>query len=270
MLTDAAAHACVGYLGPAGTWTHQACLDLYGQDAVLAPFDREALFAAFAAGTIDRLCIPVTSSLAGVTPYMDDVLAMQCGTIVAEHAMQLGYSLLVRPGATLDQVRTVLAHPVALQEVKPWLDTAIPGVARRAAATGGAAAQEVAQAAVMDIAVLAPPVAASIYGLSTLFHGIEHGPHNVTRWWVIGRDMPSPTGHDKTTLQLAAPAHECEQALSAVSGKILARHELPGGIASGAPVQVIALAGHAAQEPLKAFLHANPAFRLLGSYPRKD
>ena len=40
----AAQAAGIGYLGPAGSWTHEACADLFGE-ADLVPLPREALFA---------------------------------------------------------------------------------------------------------------------------------------------------------------------------------------------------------------------------------
>jgi prephenate dehydratase len=261
----------VGYLGPAGSWTHQACIELYGEDA-LVPYGREQLFTAFAQGRLDRLCVPVTTSVVGATPYLDDVLAMRGASIVAEYTRTLGYSLLVQPRTTRAQVKTVLAHPVALQEVKPWLDREMPTVERRPAASGGAAAEEVAGAAAADLAAMAPPAAAQIHGLVALAQGIEEGPHNVTRWWVIGREAPPPTGHDKTSLRLQASEQafgSALQTLSPLASRVLAVYERPGGRTLDAHVYVIDLAGHAAQEPLKSFLAANAGFGLLGSYPRR-
>lgn len=260
----------VGYLGPAGSWTHQACTELYGERG-LVPCEREELFAAFAQGRLARLCVPVTTSLVGATPYLDDVLAMRGGRIVAEYTRMLGYSLLVQPGTTRAQVKAVLAHPVALQEVKPWLDREMPTVERRPAASAGAAAQEVAGAAAPGLAAMGPRAAARIHGLVALAQGIEEGPHNVTRWWVVGREVPPPTGHDKTSLRLRTSERafgSALQALAALTGRVLAIYERPGRTTLDGHVYLIDLAGHAAQEPLKSFLDANAGFDLLGAYPR--
>lgn len=260
----------VGYLGPAGSWTHQACIALFGEHG-LVPCGREALFAAFAQRRLDRLCVPVTTSLVGATPYLDDVLALHGACIVAEYTRMLGYSLLVRPGTTRAQVRAVLAHPVALEEVKPWLDREMPTVARRPAASGGAAAQEVASASASDLAAMGPPAAARIHGLVALVEGIEEGPHNTTRWWVIGRQAPPPSGNDRTSLRLSTSEQafgSALQALGPLSDRILAMYQRPSRQTLDTHVYLIELAGHAAQEPLKSFLGANPGFGLLGSYPR--
>jgi prephenate dehydratase len=271
MLAASATHAQVAYLGPAGSWTHQACIDLYGEQA-LVPLAKDDLLKAFADKRIYQFCIPVTTSVVGATPYLDDVLALEGATIVAEHPKMLGYSLLAKPGTKRDQVKSVLAHPVALEEVKPWLDKEMPTIARKPSASGGAAAQEVANSQSGDLASMGPPAAAKIYGLVPLVSGIEEGPHNVTRWWVVGRSMPAPTGNDKTTLLLATSDKGFGQAMAALgplSSRLLTIYERPSKRTLDSHAYVIELAGHAAQEPLKEFLARNAEFKVLGSYPRK-
>ena len=86
------------YLGPPGSWTHQAALDLFGE-ASLVPLARDELFAAYVAGTVEQVCVPVITSIVGLTPYMDAVLDLPAVTVVAEYPQMLGYSLLARPGA---------------------------------------------------------------------------------------------------------------------------------------------------------------------------
>src|SRR5437867_4140979 len=108
----------IAYLGPAGSWTHQACLDLYGEQDLVA-MSRDELFSAYKGGKVERACVPVTTSVVGVTPYMDAVLDLPDVTVVAEYPKMLGYSLLARPGTKREDIKEVLAHPVAFEEVKP-------------------------------------------------------------------------------------------------------------------------------------------------------
>lgn len=127
-------------------------------------------------------------------------------------------------------MKTILAHPVALEEVRPWLYMEMPSAVRKPAASGGAAAQEVARATENDLASMGPPEAAKIYGLVPLVNGIEEGPHNVTRWWVIGRQGMAPTGNDKTTLLLSTSEGSFGKsmgALFALPDKVLTVYERP-------------------------------------------
>lgn len=261
----------IGYLGPAGSWTHQACLDLFGADD-LVPLTRDELFTGYQSGKVERACVPVTTSVVGVTPYLDAVLDLPDVTIVAEYPKMLGYSLLAKPGTRLADVKEVLAHPVAFEEVKPWVEREMPKVKRTDAASGGAAAKTVADSPGHDKASFGPKVGASVYSLVSLVDGIEQGPHNVTRWWVLGRAMPAPTGRDKTSLLVDASDDTLNGALAAlITAKVpvLTVYERPGRKTLDTHRYVIEVAGHARQEPLASVLAAQPGMRVLGSYPRQ-
>lgn len=59
------------------------------------------------------------------------------------------------------------------------------------------------------------------------------------------------------------------QALAPLAARVLTICERPGKKTLDAHVHVIELAGHATEAPLKGFLAAQPAFKVLGSYPRR-
>ncbi|MDH6164910.1 chorismate mutase/prephenate dehydratase [Variovorax boronicumulans] len=262
--------AQVGYLGPAGSWTHQACMDLFGDENLVA-LDREALFKALRAKTVAKACVPVTTSVVGTTPYLDDVLALDGVQVVAEYPKELGYSLLARPGTRRQDIRTVIAHPVALEEVKPWLDKEMPDVERRAASSGGAAAKLVAEGTASDLAAMGPPSAARIYGLTPIVNGIEEGPHNTTRWWVLGHVPPAPSGSDKTSLLLTVDETDFRRSLRALAQatQVLAIYERPGKKSLDGHRYVVDIVGHASQPEIAKLLADHAEFRLLGSYPRR-
>lgn len=266
-----AANDRIGYLGPAGSWTHQACIDLFGNEA-LVPLSHDALFADYVAGTVGKICVPVTTSIVGPTPYLDPVLDLPRITIVAEYPKMLSYSLLARPGTQIGDIEEVVAHPVALQEVKPWLDRQMASVRRVEAESGGDAARRVANSTTRNVASMGPPIGASIYGLVSLVDGIEKGPHNVTRWWVLGSEMPAPTGTDKTSMLITIAEDDFSDFLKDLSDSginILTAYERPTKLRLDLHRYLIEVSGHAQVEPLKTFLGAHSEVRVLGSYPRK-
>ncbi|WP_432711321.1 prephenate dehydratase [Paraburkholderia acidicola] len=261
----------IGYLGPAGSWTHQACLDLYGPDE-LVPLDRETLFSAYESGNVERACVPVTTSAVGITPYLDAVLDLPEVQVVAEYPKMLGYSLLARPGTRREDIRRVYAHPVAFEEVKPWLDKEMPTVTRVAASSGGAAAQAVAQSDTHDSASFGPKIGGAIYGLVSLADGIEQGPQNVTRWWVLGKTMPAPTGHDKTSLLVEVADAQLSGLLSSFAEagiQVLTIYERPSKKTLDTHRYLIEVAGHAHERALKTYLPEHKDIRVLGSYARR-
>ena len=261
----------IGYIGPPGSWTHQACLDLFGNQHLVA-LSSEALFARYRSGDLAHICVPVTTSIVGVTPYLDAVLALPEVRIVAEYPKMLGYSLLARPGTRREDIREVLAHPVALEEVKPWLDREMPHVRRTEASSGGAAAQAIAGSTDLDKACFGPKTGSALYSLVSLQEGIEEGPHNVTRWWVLGQDMPAPSGHDKTSLLVDTSDNRFGALLGLLiqaGAQILTIYDRPSKLTLDTHRYLIEVAGHAKDEHLASVLRQHPDFRVLGSYPRK-
>jgi prephenate dehydratase len=51
-----------------------------------------------------------------------------------------------------------------------------------------------------DLAAICNALAAQIYGLDVLASEIEDHPENQTRFVLVGRGVPAPTGHDKTSI----------------------------------------------------------------------
>ncbi|QJQ03430.1 prephenate dehydratase [Herbaspirillum rubrisubalbicans Os34] len=254
------------YLGPAGSWTPQACLDLFG-DKDLVPATKDEMFKGYASGKFDQACVPLTTSVVGVTPYMDNVLDLPGVRVVAEYPKMLGYSLLVRPGAKSENIKELLAHPVAFEEVKPWVDKEMPTIKRTNADSGGAAAKTVADSPTLDKASFGPKVGASVYNLVSLVDGIEEGPHNVTRWWVLGRTMPAPTGNDKTSLVVDTSDSAFGKVLADFTNagvQILNIYERPSKKTIDSHRYLIEGAGHAKVGKLRDFLATHSGILMLG------
>lgn len=258
------------YLGPPGSWTHQAALDLFGETG-LVPLAKEELFAAYVKGTVERACLPVITSIVGITPYMDPILDLPHVMVIAEYPRMLGYSLLARPGTRQQDIIEVFGHPVALEEARPWLDRAMPNVQRTEATSGGDAAQRVARGTTLDKASVGPRIGAPIYGLVSLVDDIEEGPHNVTRWWVLGREMPAPSGRDKTSLLASVADADLATVLASFGDagvQILTIYERPSRKSLDTHRYLIEVAGHARETRLMRLLDGRDNVRVLGSYPR--
>jgi prephenate dehydratase len=226
--------------------------------------------AAYVVGTVEQVCVPVITSIVGLTPYMGAVLDLPAATVVAEYPRMLGYSLLARPGARLEDIAQVFGHPVALEETRPWLDRVMPHARRTEAASSGAAAA-VAGSPTADKASVGPRIGASIYGLVSLVDGIGEGPHNVTRWWVLGREMPAPSGRDKTSL-LASVADKDLAGLLASFGdagvQVLTIYERPSRKSLDTHSYLIEVVGHVSESRLMRLLDRRSDVRVMGSYPR--
>jgi len=280
-------------LGPAGTFTEEALRRVVNPDQaeLLEQVDVISAIEAVRQGQAEFAVVAIENSVeGGVTVVLDTLAAGPALVILREILVPVTFNLAALPGTTLDQVRTVAAHPVAWAQCRQWMHANLPGVAHVAASSNTAPAMALRQVSqnatpgkALDYqAALVPPPAASHYGLATLASGVADNAAAVTRFVLIGRPgpVPPPTGSDKTTLSVALPDERAGALLElleqfATRGINLTRIESrPSGDALGRYVFSIDAEGHVAEprmaEALVGLHRFSPRVRYLGSYPKAD
>jgi len=188
----------VAYLGPAGTFSHQAARARFGALADLEPVASIGdVFAAVESGRADLGIVPVENTTEGVVTQTLDTLAEREVTICAESVLPVSISLLSQSGR-LEDVQRVASHPQPLAQCRRWLEANLPGVERVEAASTAAAAQRAAEEP--GTAALGAEVAAEVYDLQAIASGVEDRRDNRTRFVVIGGGKPAPSGCDLTSV----------------------------------------------------------------------
>ena len=166
-------------------------------------------------GKADVGIVPIDNAIAGTVRDGYDILAEYELAPIAEIVWRMEHRLLGVPGASVDDVREVLGHPLILAECGRYLATLAAARVIPVEDTG-VAAREVASKQDRSIAAIAPPQAASLYGLSVLAENIADHPDNYTRFLVFAapnaRDVvrklaTSPPEHRKSSLLLSV-SHE--------------------------------------------------------------
>lgn len=202
----------VAFLGPRGTFTEQAVVDFTAAGHLPADVTPVAVSSPrvaldmVRAGEADVACVALESSVDGpVTQTFDCFTSGDELQIIREHDVPVTFSVLVRPGTTLADVKTLTCHPVAWNQIGGWLRENLPDVEFVAASSNGAGAAAVA-AGTVDAAA-APARAGQINGLESLSDGINDVPDARTRFVLITRPQtpPAPTGHDRTCVVLRVP-----------------------------------------------------------------
>ena len=125
----------IAYLGPEGTFTEAALLKMAAAGVVprggeITPHPTETTPSAIEAvrsGAADFACVPIENSIEGsVLPTLDSLAAGSPLQIYAELTLDVAFSIVVRPGLTAAQVRSVAAFPVAAAQVRKWLAAELP------------------------------------------------------------------------------------------------------------------------------------------------
>jgi chorismate mutase/prephenate dehydratase len=188
----------VAYLGPEGTFSHQAAREHFGALALLSGVASISdVFAAVESGRAQLGVVPVENTTEGVVTQTLDAFGEREVTVCAERVLRISNALLSRSGKLAD-VRRVISHPQPLAQCRRWLDQHLPTAAREEMASTATAAQRAADEP--DCAAIGSLLSAEVYGLEVIAASIEDRRDNSTRFLVIGGDPPPPSGRDLTSV----------------------------------------------------------------------
>jgi prephenate dehydratase len=269
-----------GFLGPRATFTEQALRTMpESVGAELVPCTSSgAVLAAVRDGSIDAGCVPFENSVEGsVAAVLDGLVDDPPLVITREVVLPVWFSVMVRPGTTAADVRTVASHPHGEAQTRGWLAANLPHADVLLASSTSEAAAQVARGEV-DAAVAAP-LAAELHGLAVLAEDVGDTADAVTRFVLLRHPgpPPAPTGTDRTSL--VATTENRPGALLAVLSELSVRdvdltriESRPSKERLGVYWFHLDCTGHvaaAAMGEAMAALHRRcTRVRYLGSYPR--
>ena len=193
----------VAYLAPPATFTHQAARERFGEAASYHPSRSIAeIFEDVERGRAQYGVVPVENSIEGAVNVTLDRLLESDLTICGELMLPIAQCLLSR-ATELREIKRVLSHPQGLAQCRGWLAANLPDVpVEETNSTAGAA--ELA-AGDPTLAAIASAMAGQLYGVPALRERIEDNRQNTTRFLVVGRQRPGPSGRDKTSILFAMP-----------------------------------------------------------------
>jgi prephenate dehydratase len=272
----------VAYLGPQGTFTEAALLQMVAERMVplteFEPFATGSPSAALEmvrAGDADYACVPIENSIEGsVLPTLDSLSTGDLLQIYAEFTLDIAFTIAARAGVT--EPVSIAAYPVARAQVARWMAKNMPEAKFQAADSNAAAAVDVAEGRA-DAAVTTE-LATMRYGLTALADGVVDEPNARTRFVLAGPPGPPPgrTGADRTSVVLrldnvpgALVSAMTEFAIRDID---LTRIESrPTRTELGTYVFFLDCVGHIDDDPvsqaLKALHRRCKAVRYLGSWP---
>jgi chorismate mutase/prephenate dehydratase len=192
----------VGYLGPMYSYSHLASVERFGTSAELIPVATiAAVFEELNRKQIDYGIVPLENSTDGRVADTLSMFARLPARICGEVQLRIHHHLLSRWARA--EITEVYSKPQALSQCREWLARHMPLV-RTVEITSTAAAAQLA-ADKHGAAAIATLQAGGNYGLNVIAENIEDNANNLTRFAVIGTDVPRRTGKDKTAVMFEIP-----------------------------------------------------------------
>ena len=178
----------VAIQGELGSNSHMAAQMLAPGAVVVAARLSERALDLLTSGEVDGVVLPIENSLHGSVVDHYDLLLARPLRMVREMKLRVRHQVIGMPGVSLEQVRRVMSHPVALSQCRRWL-AAHPEIDAVTFYDTAGSVKHVMEDGLRDAAGIAPMLAAEVYGGTVLAENVEDHEENYTRFHLLVREQ---------------------------------------------------------------------------------
>ena len=268
----------VAYLGPPGTFGEEAARRMT-PGATHLPFpSHAAVAAAVESGAADLGVVAIENALSGSVAETLDILIHDTNVeIQSEFVLPVVHNVVVTPGAALTRITVIYSHTQVFGQCRRYIEATFPNAQVEAALSTSEAVERALKHG-PQAAAIATERAAELHGGEILARGIQDVSTNATRFLLLGRGRPAPTGNDRTSIAFWF-ANDRPGSLAGVLNEFASRQinctkieSRPTRTAFGEYVFLIDFEGHrdepAGRQVLAAIAPRCSRVKVFGSYPR--
>ncbi len=151
------------------------------------------------AGEADFAVMAIENARSGSILHNYTLIRESGMKILGEHNLRIVQNLLALPGQTIDDIKEIRTHPIAIQQCMNYLNQHHNITLIESDDTAGSARQ-ISEYKIKGVAAIASSNAAEIYGLDIIAPGIETYKQNYTRFLVIGSEDKGNTKGNKVSV----------------------------------------------------------------------
>lgn len=191
----------VAYMGPEGSFTHQAAESRFGamSEYIMLP-TIQSVFEAVDTSRARFGVIPIENNQEGIVYETVDLLNETEVNIAAELKIAVHFTLAT-VADNLTKVKRIYSKDIAFRQCRTFLNKYFEQ--QNIEEIQVESTSKAARLAFEDpeSAAICSDIAAKLYGLPVLFKNIEDNSNNKTRFFILSKDFENqPSGNDKTTI----------------------------------------------------------------------
>ncbi len=194
----------VACCGIDGSYAFQAAEKAFGHAMISGFKNFEAVAQAVERGLCQYGVLPIENSTFGTVKPVYDLMGKYNFYIVRALKLHVRHSLLVKPGVKLEDIKEIVSHEQAVGQCGEFIRS-LKDVQVTTGKNTAVAAREVAEGTRRDIAAIASPMCAELYGLSILKEDIQDHDNNYTRFICISRELQIYPGANRVSVTLRLP-----------------------------------------------------------------
>jgi chorismate mutase/prephenate dehydratase len=189
----------IAYLGPEGSFTHQAAESRFGaMSDYLSLGSIEAVFKTLEAGRAKFGVVPIENSRDGVVGETLDLLGKSSVKIVAELYMPIHMAFATK-SEKIQDIKRIYSKDKGFGQCREFLTEHGLDIVEHIPV------ESTAKAAILaskdpEAAAICSHIAAKLYGVPTLFENIEDTHNNATRFFILSDFKNGISGEDKTSI----------------------------------------------------------------------
>lgn len=194
--------------GEQGSFHHMAARHWFGEDVQIVSCRSFAdVFDAMQRDAADQAVVAIENSLYGSINEVYDLISARSLHIIGEISERIHQQLITLPNVELQDIQTVVSHPVALEQCTEFLSRKLPQAERVEYHDTAAAVTYIKKLGDDSVAAIAGRWAAELENLPVLQGNIENDHMNYTRFVVLAKDAQPTPDANKSSLVLQT-SHE--------------------------------------------------------------
>ena len=175
----------VAIQGKLGSFHHIVAERYFSERLALLPCDTfDATVSALVQGEADQAVLAIENSIAGSIISNYALIDQNDLQIIGEYGLNIHHNFMVLPGQTLEEIKEVHSHSMALLQCKDFFNQH-PHIRLVEAEDTAEEAQRISEQQLKGIGAIASKEAAARYGLTVLAASIQTIKNNVTRFVVV-------------------------------------------------------------------------------------
>ena len=200
----------IGYLGPIGTFTHQAALEFFPKagSEFIPVKDLYEIFDNIEKGLFEYGVVPIENTIQGTVRETLDLLIDRNLIIYGEIELRIIQNLISLKGAEINNIQNIFSHPQAFSQTRSWIKANIPNANLINVSSTAEAIRRVKKLNDATYAAIGTEFASNIYGLDVINPMIEDDTTNFTRFLAISKNDNSMKGGKIKTSIVFVTKHE--------------------------------------------------------------
>ena len=191
----------VGYLGPKGTFSYEACIEYSKNEKEIIEYKTILdTILALENGDVDEAIVPIENSLQGcVTDSIDTLIENEDIKVKGEILLEIKQNLMSNDKYALEGIKEVFSHPQALAQCKKYLEKCLPNAKTTAVESTAMAAKMVSEIK-GPVACIGNIYCLDEYGLKLIEESIQDNIFNKTKFWILGKESNNDIKSNKMSM----------------------------------------------------------------------